>query len=533
MAIKTLGVMLDCSRNGVHTVDFIKRYVDIISKMGYNMLQLYTEDTMEVENEPYFGHMRGRYTPDEIKEIDAYCIQKGVELVPCIQTLAHYTTLFRWEEYFKVHDTADILLIDEERTYELLDNIFSTISKNFTSKRINIGMDEAHMVGLGRYLDKHGYVNRFELLLKHLNKVCEIAQKYGFKPMMWVDMFFNFAFKAYLLDEDVPDFSQDIIDKLPKNMQYIYWDYYSHNKERFDRAFKLTKQLGDTVYASGSWGWTGFIPHNEFGIDVLKYSMKSCEEYGVEEVFTTIWGDDGGETSRLSVLPTLMCKAEFARGNYDMDSIKEKFYNLFGVKYDDYMALDVCALFDDKTITEQNPDKWGLYNDCFLGLFDETDAVKYKADNFKTGKERLKKVDGGEFSSVFRLTEKFCEVMEYKFDLGAKTRKAYKEGNMFELKNLVENRYKPLIPLLEEFYDMFYTHWHTEYKSFGWEVSDLRLGGIIQRIKTCTRRLLDYIEGKETKIDELEQDALPPSKDTSRYLMHRHLRCVTAGSMWL
>ena len=227
MAIKTLGVMLDCSRNGVHTVDFIKRYVDIISKMGYNMLQLYTEDTMEVENEPYFGHMRGRYTLEEIKEIDAYCIQKGVELVPCIQTLAHYTTLFRWEEYFKIHDTADILLIDEERTYELLDNIFSTISKNFTSKRINIGMDEAHMVGLGRYLDKHGYENRFELLLKHLNKVCEIAQKYGFKPMMWVDMFFRLAFNEYLLDEDVPDFSQDIIDKLPKNMQYIYWDYYS------------------------------------------------------------------------------------------------------------------------------------------------------------------------------------------------------------------------------------------------------------------------------------------------------------------
>ena len=52
------------------------------------------------------------------------------------------------------------------------------------------------MVGLGRYLDKHGYVNRFELLLKHLNKVCEIAQKYGFKPMMWVDMFFNFALNS-------------------------------------------------------------------------------------------------------------------------------------------------------------------------------------------------------------------------------------------------------------------------------------------------------------------------------------------------
>ncbi len=531
--IKTLGVMLDCSRNGVHNVKFIKRYVNIISKMGYNMLQLYTEDTYEVKNEPYFGHMRGRYTSEEIKEIDNYCKQKGIELVPCIQTLAHYTTLFRWEEYQKVRDCNDILLIDEERTYELLENIFATISKNFSSRRVNIGMDEAHMVGLGRYLDKHGYQNRFDLLLKHLQKVCDIAYKYGLKPMMWVDMFFNFAFKQYLLEKDVPDFSQQIIDRLPKNMQYIYWDYYSRERERFDRAFRLTKQLGDTVYASGSWGWTGFIPHNEFGIDVLKYSMKSCLDNGIEEVFTTVWGDDGGETSRLAILPTLMCKAEFARGNFDMNSIKEKFEKLFGVSFDDFMALDVCALFDDENvISEQNPDKWGLYNDLFLGLFDETDAVQNKARNFTIAKERLNKVSGGEFESIFRLTEKFCEVMEYKFDLGAKTRKAYKEGNKEELKKLVEQRYIPLISVLDEFYEMFYTHWHTEYKSFGWEVSDLRLGGLRRRIQTCTKRLNDYISGKEKAIDELEQVALPPSRDTSRFLMHRHLPAVTAGSMW-
>ena len=531
--MKTLGVMLDCSRNGVHNVKFIKRYVDIITKMGYNMLQLYTEDTYEVKNEPYFGHMRGRYTKEEIKEIDAYCKEKGVELVPCVQTLAHYTTLFRWEEYWGIHDTADILLIDEDRTYELLDNIFATLAENFTSRRVNIGMDEAHMVGLGKYLDKHGYQNRFELLLKHLQKVCDIAYKYGFKPMMWVDMFFNFAFKEYLLTKDVPDFSQDIIDKLPKNMQYIYWDYYTHEQTRFDRAFRLTKQLGDTVYASGAWAWTGFIAHNEFGIDVLKYSMKSCIDKGIEEVFITVWGDDGGETSRLAVLPTLMCKAEFARGNFDMELIKDKFYNLFGVKFDDYMALDVCALFDDEnTITEQNPDKWGLYNDLFLGLFDQTDAVQKKAENFSVARKRLSKVQGGEFESVFRLTEKFCEVMEYKFDLGSKTRNAYQNGNKEQLKKLVEERYNPLLEVLDEFYEMFYEHWHSEYKSFGWEVSDLRFGGLKRRIQTCIKRLNDYISGKEEKIEELEQTALSPSKDTSRFLMHRHLGSVTAGSMW-
>ncbi len=531
--MKMLGVMLDCSRNGVHNVEFLKRYVDLISKMGYNMLQLYTEDTYEVENEPYFGHMRGRYTADEIKEIDAYCQSKGIELIPCIQSLAHYTTLFRWSEYAPIRDCNDILLIGEDRTYELLENIFSTISKNFTSRRIHIGMDEAHMVGLGRYLDKHGFENRFDLMIKHLNKVCEIADKYGFKPMMWVDMFFRLAFGEYLLDEDKPDFDKAIVDKLPKNLEYVYWDYYSQNKERFDRAFKLTKGLGKTIYASGGWAWTGFIPHNKFGIDVISKAMRSCVEHDIDETFITIWGDDGSETSRLAVLPTLMCKAEFSRGNFDMDSIKQKFYELFGVKFDDFMALDACAMFDDNSITEQNPDKWGLYNDPLLGLYDECEAVKYKADRFSLARERLEKIDGGEFKDLFRLTEKFCKVMEYKFDLGARTRRAYKAGDKAELKNLIKDRYEPLLILLEDYYEDFYRYWRGEYKSFGWEVQDMRLGGLMQRIKTCIRRLNDYLDGKEQRIEELCEEALPPAKDTSRYLMHRHLVAVTAGSMWL
>ena len=65
------GVMLDMSRNGVMKVSEVKRYVDYLKAFGYNSLQLYTEDTYEVDGEPYFGHLRGRYTKEELKEIDA------------------------------------------------------------------------------------------------------------------------------------------------------------------------------------------------------------------------------------------------------------------------------------------------------------------------------------------------------------------------------------------------------------------------------------------------------------------------------
>ena len=91
MQYKHFGVMIDCSRNGVMTVAAVKRMIDALQKMGYNALELYTEDTFEVGDEPYFGYLRGRYTGAELREIDAYAAAHGIELIPCIQTLAHFT----------------------------------------------------------------------------------------------------------------------------------------------------------------------------------------------------------------------------------------------------------------------------------------------------------------------------------------------------------------------------------------------------------------------------------------------------------
>ena len=192
MQEKYFGAMLDMSRNAVMKVEQVKKYVDYLKAFGYNMLMLYTEDTYEVNNEPYFGYLRGRYSKDELKEIDRYCSEKGLELIPCVQTLAHLKTLFRWPVYYRtIRDCIDVLLVDEERTYTLIDNIFSTLSECFTTRVAHVGMDEAFFLGAGAFREKHGYDNRAEMLKRHLTRVREIAQKYGFTILTWSDMFFN------------------------------------------------------------------------------------------------------------------------------------------------------------------------------------------------------------------------------------------------------------------------------------------------------------------------------------------------------
>ena len=169
--------------------------------------------------------------------------------MPYIQTLAHLNQIKRWCVYRDHFDIDDILLVDDERTYTLIDNMLETISESFTSKRINIGMDEAYLLGRGKYLDKNGYEKRVNIFKKHLSKVLTLTSKYNLDVEMWGDMFFNNSSYAY------DNLSVQDLNKV-NNLKLVYWDYEYKDVKEFQSLIKLHKKVSDKVStAGGSWKW--------------------------------------------------------------------------------------------------------------------------------------------------------------------------------------------------------------------------------------------------------------------------------------
>lgn len=510
----TFGIMIDCSRNAVYTVHALKRFIDLMSAMDYNALLLYTEDTYEVEGEPYFGYFRGRYTQAEIKEIDAYAKNKGIELIPCIQTLAHLGRLRAQDPYDPLFDCNDILLADDERVYALIDKMFDACEKAYTSRRINVGMDEAHMIGLGKYLDIHGYTNRYDILRRHAEKVTELAKKHGFEPMMWSDMFFRLATGGdYRLSDIVITEKERAM--VPDGMAQVYWDYYTIPKERYDIMFKNHKLLSDnTWFAGGIWTWSGFTPHNELSLLTIDPSLESCIENGIRNAFMTMWGDGGAECSIFSVLPAMYYAAKRAEGETDMDKIKAGFEKLVGISYDDFAKLDLpdalpIEMKPQRYITSyiRNPSKFMLYNDPFLGRYDS--VVHFDEDKYysEVSEKLAPLTESGEYAYLFRSAKALCDLLEYKYALGARARKAYKAGDKAELEKILSD-FGTARARLDTFRKEFYTTWFTDKKPDGYEVTDLRLGGLASRLETCEKRLSDYLSGKLSSVDELEEELL-------------------------
>ena len=61
---------------------------------------------------------------------------------------------------------------------------------------------------------------------------------------------------------------------------------------------------------------------------------------------------------------------------------------------------------------------------------------------------------------------------------------------------------------LRVFYEKFQKSWFTENKPTGFDVQDIRLGGLMQRLSACRVRLEKYLAGKEESIPELEEKLL-------------------------
>ena len=509
MVFKRFGTQIDCSRDAVMNVEAVKLWIDLVSAMGHNTLMLYTEDTYEVDGQPYFGYGRGRFTKTEMKEIDAYAISKGIEVIPSINTLAHLRTIFRWSQYAEIHDCEDILLCDDERTYALVDDMFRTLAECYQSKIINVGMDEAHMLGRGKYYDSHGDNRCIDILYRHLQKVSKIAEKYGKELLIYSDMFYSLATHAKYSDETAK-VVEDVATQIPDNVSLAYWNYYNRSVEDYSAIMNIHRQIKPEGlwYYGGTWNWYSFSPENSYSIAHLSNAICACKNTGVENMIISMWSNDGAECSRFSVLPSVFYASELAKGNDDEEEIKRKFEDLIGVPFDQFMLLDLTSLGETERFGI-HPTRYILYNDPFIGLLDPTIPECARSDHEKIVEQLKPLCSNSQWGYVFKTLHDLSAVTAAKCDVGIRIRNAYDSADTAQLKALAREL-RNIRKLVKKFYQSFREQWMQENKGHGFEVLDVRMGGIMLRLDHCADRLLDYVHGRIERIEELEDTQLDP-----------------------
>jgi hexosaminidase len=488
---KHTSTMIDLSRNAVMNLEYFKDTMIKHALLGFDEVWLYMEDVFKISTEPKFGYMRGSYSKEELKSMVLFAKKLGITLIPCIQTLGHFSQFLRWFSSAPYKDTFDVLKVRSDKTYELITDIIKTMREVFETNKIHVGMDETFGFGFGRYYKENGYTPQPELFMEHLIKVNKICLDNGFVDVyIWSDMFFRMYSKTESYYDPTITFDDSYVKQIPKNVGIVYWDYYNEDEAKISAMIEAHQKLKrKLIFASGTWIWTK-LTYNKGKTDRTAFAhINAAKKYNIDEICFTQWQDDGAYCDYDSIYV----------GLYDvMNKIvnntisKEVFNNITGSNYDTAIIYSEINTFKGAPINY-------LWDDILLGIY-VNEIFGYEPENFdetiNNYKEYINRLEKNRLHAVII---DFAKLILSKLEFRRKLLYNYqnKKPLLKELLPLLENIRVNLDYVIMRFRE----NWLRRYKFYGLEVIESRLYVFYARIEDA-KYLFEKYDNKQ--IDKLE-----------------------------
>lgn len=527
------GVMIDTSRNGVPRIATLEYLIRRCALMGLNTLYLYCEDTIPVPGVDFHGYFRGGYTPGELRTLDAYAEIFGMEIVPCIQVLGHMEQVLQWPAFWPLRDTPRVLLADEPATYSYLEKLIVSASEPFRTRRIHIGMDEAHGVGSGAYRQRNGPGRPFDILVSHLDRVASLCARHGLQPMIWSDMFFRLTSRTNGYYDPGSEITAAMARHIPDGVRLVYWDYYHCEEHFYDEWIRRHRLLEQSpVFATGVWTWNRFwaeLPHT---FATMAPGLASARRNGISEVFATLWGDDGMECDLYSALPGLEFFAGecfgTARGDYAV-----RFAGSCDADWTSWCAASHLDHFAESHDGEAgNPSKLLLWHDPLLGFLEAHLPGDLEKRYATLESEALAAAELPGANGRLRHPALLAGALRLKAGLHCALRQAYQTGDFATLRDIGRRVIPELLAALARLHESHRRLWHELYQPFGWDVIDRRYGGLRARVETLAEKLSRHLEAG-VPIPELALTPLPvagPAQWTDVIISHARAASPSAIS---
>ncbi|MEI6564355.1 MAG: family 20 glycosylhydrolase [bacterium] len=499
-------VMVDVSRNAVFNADTMEEWLVFMALAGLNGFMFYTEDTFKIPGEPLFGYLRGAYSKKELQGFDTIADSLGIEMIPCIQTLAHLQRILCYHAYSKIKDTESVMLCGEAETYRFIEKMLKAAVAPYKSRRIHIGMDEAWDIGRGVFLGRNGYVPPFDIITKHLEKVLKLCRKMGVKPMMWSDMFFRALSQRHQYYDTSIQVTPEIKKAIPADVDQVYWDYHHLKAEDYDGMIDKHVEMGGIpIVAPGVQTWGRFWPAYECAEKTLAPCYTSALKKGVKEMILTLWGDDGTECDFTACRPLLQYAADMSfTGDTDLAYTRENVKGTLGVSYDDWKAgerIDRLPFQDNYTSLS----KMLLWEDPMYGLVQpQLDGRKVNG-HFKDVAADLKARLKNKRNERLRLPYRLAIVLSRKADLPSQLRVAYRTGDKAALNRYLKTVIPQVIKDIKALNDTHRDVWLRNNKPFGWEILERRYGGLLGVFENLKLRLGAYVTGRVDRLEEFEE----------------------------
>ncbi len=330
------GFYQDISRGRIPRLETLKSLADKLAECKINSLQLYVEHVFDFPEYDFCKAELGCITEEELRELDDYCYERFIDLVPSLSCFGHLYHLLQSDKYKHLCELSDYEPYNhywfermchhtinplKEESFGLVSSMIDRYAGIFRSEYFNICCDETFDLGFDVNKDK----DKTELYFGFVTRMIQHLQAKGKKVMMWGDVILNHP---------------DYVEKLPRDIVFLNWGYTPNVPEE---KFKLLGELNKTqIVCPGTNTWNRFCENviaEEKNIALLaKYGYDN----GAIGILNTNWGDFGNICSIDMATYGIACGAciGWSRDTVFDNDFRE---NVSGIYYGNKGAVELLA----------------------------------------------------------------------------------------------------------------------------------------------------------------------------------------------
>jgi hexosaminidase len=315
--LKRRGFMLDISRCKVPTMEELFRLIDLLALIGYNELQLYIEHTFRFQDHEAVWKDASALSGEEIRQIDKYCQERFIELVPNLNSFGHFERWLCHPAYKQMAECPDgfvrenpyikrdhgTTLKPNQQSLDFIDSLYEEYLPNFSSKEFNVGLDEPWELGQGWSRQEVEKTSKGAVYLRHLEGIRKLVEKHGRHMQFWSDVLLENPENAKLLD---------------KHASPIIWGYEpTHPFE--EQAAAIARCGLEFCLAPGTGTWKSFTGRWPIAQKNIELACNQAQKHGAEGILLTSWGDCGNHQPWPTMYPGMLHGAQLSWNGEQVD----------------------------------------------------------------------------------------------------------------------------------------------------------------------------------------------------------------------
>lgn len=309
-ARKRRGYYLDQTRGRILKLEELKRIADRLCRYKINELQLYVEHTYLFRDLSEMWRDTTPLTAEEIMELDDYCAERQIELVPSLASFGHLYTLLSTktcEDLCELPDAASqpfslwdrmnhhTINVADDRALPLIKGMLEEYMALFRSDRFNLCADETFDLGKGRSKKLADQKGVQRIYVDYLKELCTFLKERGKTPMFWGDVICE---------------SPELARELPHGTICLVWGYAPDQRE--DESRKMAETGLRRYLCPGVSGWNHWMNRIADSYENITRMCSYAEKYQAEGVLNTDWGDFGHINHTEHSVPGMIYGAAFS-----------------------------------------------------------------------------------------------------------------------------------------------------------------------------------------------------------------------------